>query len=56
MLAGWSSGSNYPLLGAVRSSAQMIFYEVGMGLALVAVLMYSGTLTMSGIVASQDSV
>ena len=42
VLAGWSSGSNYPLLGAVRSSAQMISYEVGMGLALVAVLMYSG--------------
>ena len=37
MLAGWSSGSNYPLLGAIRSSAQMISYEVGMGLALVAV-------------------
>ncbi|HEX9123688.1 MAG TPA: NADH-quinone oxidoreductase subunit NuoH, partial [Actinomycetota bacterium] len=53
VLAGWSSGSNYPLLGAIRSSAQMISYEVGMGLALVAVLMYSGTLTMSGIVASQ---
>jgi NADH-quinone oxidoreductase subunit H len=56
VLAGWSSGSNYPLLGAIRSSAQMISYEVGMGLALVAVLMYSGELTMSGIVASQDKV
>jgi NADH-quinone oxidoreductase subunit H len=56
VLAGWSSGSNYPLLGAVRSSAQMISYEVGMGLALVAVLMYSGTLQMSGIVAAQDTV
>ena len=41
VLAGWSSGSNYPLLGAVRSSAQMITYEVGMSLALVAVVMYS---------------
>ncbi|HSD48266.1 MAG TPA: NADH-quinone oxidoreductase subunit H, partial [Actinomycetota bacterium] len=41
VLGGWSSGSNYPLLGAIRSSAQMISYEVGMGLALVAVLMYS---------------
>ena len=50
VLAGWSSGSNYPLLGAIRSSAQMISYEVGMGLGLVAVLLYSGTLTMSGIV------
>jgi len=56
VLAGWSSGSNYPLLGAIRSSAQMISYEVGMGLALVAVLMYSGSLKMSEIVASQDTV
>jgi NADH-quinone oxidoreductase subunit H len=56
VLAGWSSGSNYPLLGAIRSSAQMISYEVGMGLALVAVLMYSGSLQMSEIVASQDRV
>jgi NADH-quinone oxidoreductase subunit H len=53
ILAGWSSGSNYPLLGSVRSSAQMISYEVGMGLALVAVLMYSGGLRMSEIVDSQ---
>ena len=53
VLAGWSSGSNYPLLGSIRSSAQMISYEVGMGLALVAVLLYSGTLTMSGIVEVQ---
>jgi NADH-quinone oxidoreductase subunit H len=56
VLAGWASGSNYPLLGAIRSSAQMISYEVGMGLALVSVLMYSGTLKMSEIVASQDTV
>jgi len=56
VLAGWSSGSNYPLIGGVRSSAQMVSYEVGMGLALVAVLMYSGTLQMSEIVASQDRI
>jgi NADH-quinone oxidoreductase subunit H len=56
VLAGWSSGSNYPLLGAVRSSAQMISYEVGMSLALVAVIMYSGSLQMSRIVAAQDRV
>ncbi len=56
VLAGWSSGSNYPLLGAIRSSAQMISYEVGMGLALVAVLMYSGHLRMSEIVAAQDRI
>src|SRR3954463_11699427 len=55
VLAGWSSGSKYPLLGAVRSSAQIISYEVGMGLALVAVVMYSGTLTTTGIVAQQHS-
>ena len=53
VLAGWSSGSSYPLLGGVRSSAQMISYEVGMGLGLVAVLMYAGTLTMSEIVGRQ---
>jgi NADH-quinone oxidoreductase subunit H len=56
VLAGWSSGSNYPLLGGVRSTAQLISYEVGMGLALVAVLMYSGELRMSEIVAAQDTV
>ena len=56
VLAGWSSGSNYPLLGSVRSSAQMISYEVGMSLAIVAVVMYSDALRMSEIVASQDKV
>jgi NADH-quinone oxidoreductase subunit H len=56
VLAGWASGSNYPLLGAVRSSAQMISYEVGMSLALVAVVMYAGSLRMSDIVAAQDRV
>jgi NADH-quinone oxidoreductase subunit H len=56
VLAGWSSGSNYPLLGGVRSTAQMISYEVAMGLALVAVLMYSGNLTMSSLVAAQEDV
>jgi NADH-quinone oxidoreductase subunit H len=54
VLAGWSSGSNYPLLGAVRSSAQMISYEVGMGLAIVAVVMFSGHIRLSEIVAQQD--
>ena len=56
VFAGWASGSNYPLLGAIRSSAQMISYEVAMGLALVAVLMYSGHLRMSEIVAAQGTV
>lgn len=54
MLAGWASGSKYPLLGAVRASAQMISYEAALGLSLAAVLLMSGTLTTSGIVANQD--
>ena len=54
MLAGWASGSKYPLLGAVRASAQMISYEAALGLSLGAVLLMSGTLTTSGIVANQD--
>src|SRR5512139_3879487 len=47
VLAGWSSGSTYPLLGGLRSSAQMISYEVAMGLSLVAVFIYAGTLSTS---------
>jgi NADH-quinone oxidoreductase subunit H len=53
VLAGWSSGSTYPLLGAVRSSAQMISYEIGMGMSVVAVVMYAGTLSTRGIVNGQ---
>jgi NADH-quinone oxidoreductase subunit H len=56
VLAGWGSGSSYPLLGAIRSSAQMISYEIGLALGLVAVLMYSGTLQLSEIVARQDRI
>ncbi len=56
VLAGWSSGSAYPLLGGIRSSSQMISYEVGMGLAVVAVIMYSGTMRMSELVAGQDRI
>jgi NADH-quinone oxidoreductase subunit H len=55
VLAGWASGSTYPLLGGLRSSAQMISYEVGMGLSIVAVFMMAGTMSTSGIVASQAS-
>lgn len=55
MLAGWSSGSKYPLLGAVRASAQMISYEAALGLSLAAVLLSSGTLSTAGIVIKQDS-
>jgi NADH-quinone oxidoreductase subunit H len=54
VLGGWSSGSVYPLLGSIRSSAQMISYEVGLGLAVAAVLMYTGTMRMSEIVAAQE--
>ncbi|MGH3665757.1 MAG: complex I subunit 1/NuoH family protein, partial [Egibacteraceae bacterium] len=55
VLAGWSSGSKYPLLGGVRSSAQMISYELAMGLALAAVFVYNGTLQSSQIVAAQTA-
>jgi NADH-quinone oxidoreductase subunit H len=54
MLAGWSSGSKYPLLGSVRASAQMISYEAALGLSLAAVLLIAGTLSTSGIVDGQD--
>ncbi|MEO6654316.1 MAG: NADH-quinone oxidoreductase subunit NuoH [Ilumatobacteraceae bacterium] len=54
MLAGWSSGSKYPLLGSVRASAQMISYEAALGLSLASVLLMAGTFTTSGIVSSQD--
>ena len=54
VLAGWSSGSKYPLLGGVRSSAQMISYELAMGLSLAAVFVHTGTLKSSGIVAAQS--
>jgi NADH-quinone oxidoreductase subunit H len=56
VLAGWSSNNKYSLLGGLRSSAQMISYEVAMGLSLVAVLMYSGHLSFSEVVAAQDRV
>ena len=54
VLAGWSSGSTYPLLGGLRSSAQVISYEIAMGLSLVAVLIYAGSMSTSDIVAAQD--
>ena len=50
MLAGWSSGSKYPLLGSVRASAQMVSYEAALGLSVVAVVLVTGTLTTHGIV------
>lgn len=54
ILAGWSSNSKYAFLGAMRSSAQLISYEVSMGLALVVVLMVSNSLNLGDIVMSQD--
>ena len=56
MLAGWSSGSKYPLLGSVRASAQMVSYEAALGLSLACVLLLAGTLSTSGIVAAQATV
>jgi NADH-quinone oxidoreductase subunit H len=53
MLAGWSSGSKYPLLGSVRASAQMVSYEAAMGLSVASVVLIAGSLTTSAIVASQ---
>jgi NADH-quinone oxidoreductase subunit H len=53
MLAGWSSGSKYPLLGSVRASAQMVSYEAAMGLAIVAVILESHSLSTRAIVDSQ---
>ncbi len=55
VLAGWASGSTYPMLGSLRSAAQMISYEIAMGLSIVAVFLYAGTISTSGIVAAQES-
>ena len=52
VLAGWSSGSTYPLLGGLRSTAQMISYEIAMGLSLVAVFLFSGSMSTSQIAVS----
>ncbi len=56
LLMGWSSGSTYPLLGGLRATAQVISYEIAMGLSLVAVFLYSGSMSTSQIVAAQDRV
>ncbi len=53
MLAGWSSGSKYPLLGSVRASAQLLSYEAAFSLAIVGVLVHANTLSTRGIVDSQ---
>ncbi len=56
VLAGWASGSTYPLLGGLRSSAQVISYEIAMGLSFAAVFLYASTMSTSGIVAAQDHI
>src|SRR5499426_4842231 len=55
ILAGWSSNSKYALLGGLRSSAQMVSYEVSMGLAIIGALMFARTLSLSGVVNAQFS-
>ncbi|GGQ13220.1 NADH-quinone oxidoreductase subunit NuoH [Streptomyces virginiae] len=54
VLAGWSSGSTYPLLGGLRSCAQMISYEIAMGAAFASVFLYSGSMSTSAIVEAQQ--
>ncbi len=55
VLAGWASGTTYPLLGGLRSTAQMISYEIAMGLSFVAVFLYAGSMSTSQIVSAQQS-
>ncbi|PHX60389.1 MAG: NADH-quinone oxidoreductase subunit NuoH [Actinobacteria bacterium] len=56
VLAGWSSGSTYPLLGGLRSSAQMISYEIAMGMSFVAVFLYAGSMSTSEIITAQEPI
>jgi len=56
VLAGWSSGSTYPLLGGLRSTAQVISYEIAMGLSFVAVFIYAGSMSTSEIVLAQEPI
>jgi len=56
VLAGWSSGSTYPLLGGLRSTAQMISYEIAMGLSFVAVFLFAGSMSTSQIVSAQEPI
>ncbi len=54
MIGGWASNNKYSLYGAIRASAQMISYELSMGLSLIAVVMMSGTLSLNEIVSQQS--
>jgi NADH-quinone oxidoreductase subunit H len=56
LLSGWSSGSKYSFLGAMRSAAQLISYEIAMGLSLLGVIMMSGSLSLVSIVQEQDQI
>jgi NADH-quinone oxidoreductase subunit H len=55
VLAGWASGSPYPLLGSLRSAAQVISYELALGLSIIAVVLYAGSLSTADIVAAQQT-
>ena len=55
MIGGWASNNKYSLLGALRASSQMISYEIAMGLAIIALIMQTGTLSLGSIVAQQDA-
>jgi NADH-quinone oxidoreductase subunit H len=55
IIAGWSSGSKYPFFGAIRSSSQMISYEVSMGLIIICVLLITGSLNLTEIVMAQQN-
>jgi NADH-quinone oxidoreductase subunit H len=55
IMGGWASNSKYPFLGALRSAAQMVSYEVSIGFVIITVLLCAGTLNLSGIVKAQDT-
>jgi NADH-quinone oxidoreductase subunit H len=55
IMGGWASNSKYPFLGALRSAAQMVSYEVSLGFVIITVLMCAGSLNLSRIVAAQDT-
>jgi NADH-quinone oxidoreductase subunit H len=55
IIGGWASNSKYPFLGALRSAAQMVSYEVSIGFVIITVLLCAGTLNLSGIVRAQDT-